>query len=213
MFDKMPPRNLFLITLAACLAVAGMWYTLRFKPRQDEIALLRTDVQTAQDKVTQYRTAQAQLPTLREEVAKLRVEQAEFLRALPNTANFGSVLNELRQTSGANGVNLTNVTVSTGAATGLPAGVRPIALTLNLNGKFRNVYRTIQSVETMGRFTNINSVALQLPQADSLDPDLESNLGLTVYTYDPNLAAVPADPNAAPAAPAAAPAAPAGGAQ
>lgn len=214
MFAKLAPRNLFLIALLLCLLVLALWYTFRFKTRQDQITQLSTDLQTAQTRATELRSAAAQVPALRETVAELKVKQQAFVAALPATANFGGVLDDLRQTTAANGVTMSSFAVSSGNATNLPAGVRPIGLSLSLSGTFKNLFRTIQAFETMGRFTTVNNVAMQLPQADSLDPKLESTLGLTVYTYDPSGAAATPGGGAA-AAPAAAPAPtpPAGGPQ
>lgn len=203
MFSKLGPRNLFFLVLALCLATVALWYTFRFKARQDQITQLRGDLDMAQSRAADYRTAAAGLPALRESVAALKVKQEEFLKALPQTANFGGVLNDLRQITAANGVTMSSFTVNAGNATNLPAGVRPLGLNLSVNGKFRDLFRTIQAFETMGRFSTLDTVALQLPQADSLDPKLEGTLGLTVYTFDPS-AGTPAVP---------APAAPAGGTQ
>ncbi|MFC4426150.1 type 4a pilus biogenesis protein PilO [Deinococcus navajonensis] len=205
MFSKLAPRNLFLVMLGLALAVIALWYTFRFQPRQQEIALLRTDLDTAQTRVTELRSAAAQLPELRQTVARLKVEQAEFLRALPSTANFGTVLDEVRRTTAASGAALSTFTVQSGNATNLPAGVRPIGLNLSVSGRFAELFRTLRALETMGRFTNVTSVALQLPEASSFNPDLEGTMGLTVYTFDPTQAAAGTaggTPGAPPAAPA-----------
>ncbi|MFD1731100.1 type 4a pilus biogenesis protein PilO [Deinococcus malanensis] len=150
-----------------------------------EISLLRTDLDTAQTRVTQLRSASAQLPELRKTVERLKVEQAEFVRALPNTANFGTVLDEVRRTTAATGAEMSTFSVQSGNAAGLPAGVRPIGLNLSVSGTFAELFQTLRALETMGRFTNVNTVALQLPQADSFNPSLEGTMGLTVYTFDP----------------------------
>lgn len=211
---KLTPRNLFFVVLAACLLVVALWYTLRFQARQQEISLLQGDLETAQARVTVMRSQAAQLPALREEVAKLKVQQDEFLAALPQTANYYRILDEIRLNAAAAGAEMSSFNVSNSTATGLPGGVRPINLNVNVSGTFAQLFQLLRSVETMSRFTNVNNVSLQLPQATSFDPVLEGTLALTVYTFDPTQASAaasgttPQAPNAAPAAPA-----PAGGTQ
>lgn len=211
---KLTPRNLFFVVLAACVLIVVLWYTVRFQARQQEISLLQSDLETAQTRVAVMRSNAAQLPALREEVAKLKVQQDEFLAALPQTANYYRILDEIRLNASAAGASMSSFNVSNASGTTLPGGVRPINLNVNVSGTFGQLFQLLRSVETMSRFTNVNNVALQLPQATSFDPVLEGTLALTVYTFDPAQASTPAAgttpqaPGAAPAAPA-----PAGGTQ
>lgn len=202
---KLSPRNLFFVVLAACVLVAGLWYSLRFQARQAQISDLSGQLDTLNSQVVQLRAAQAGLPALRQTVEKLKVDQADFLAALPQTANFGSVLDELRVTTAATGAQLTNFAVATGNVAGLPSGVRPIGLNVTVQGRFSQLFQTLRAIETTGRFTTVNSVVLNVPQASSLDPELDGTLGLTVYTYDPAQAGSSAGSSAAPQAPTAPP--------
>ncbi|GAA0518277.1 type 4a pilus biogenesis protein PilO [Deinococcus depolymerans] len=213
MLTKLSPRNLFLAALGLCLVILALWYTMRFQPRQAEISNLKGELETVNARVTLLRDNARKVPALREEVAKLKVQQDEFLAALPQTANFGGVLDELRLTSSAAGASMESFNVQSGNAVGLPAGVRPIGLNLSVSGRFAQLFQMLRSVETMSRFTTVNNLSLQLPEATSLDPELQGTLALTVYTFDPSQAATgtPGAPDAAPAAPAAP--APAGGTQ
>ncbi|UBV41816.1 type 4a pilus biogenesis protein PilO [Deinococcus taeanensis] len=209
MLTKLSPRNLFLVVLAACLITAALWYTMRFQTRQAEITALNSELETVRSRVTVMRSHAQALPALREEVTKLKVQQDEFLAALPPTANYYSILDEIRLNAAAAGAEMTSFSVGNATApTTLPAGVRPIALNVNVSGRFAQLFQLLRSVETMSRFSNVNNVSLQLPQAVSRDPVLEGTLALTVYTFDPNQASSAAA-GTTPQAPAAAPAAPA----
>ncbi|PTA67308.1 type 4a pilus biogenesis protein PilO [Deinococcus arcticus] len=214
MSTKLAPRNIFLLVLAACLIVGALWYTMRFQARQAEISQLQGELDTVNARVLTLRANAARLPALREEVAKLTEEQQVFLAALPQAANYNAVLDEVRLNASAAGATLSGFTVQSGNATSLPAGVRPINLSLSASGRFGELFTLLRSLETMNRFSTVTNVNLQLPAATSLDPRLESTMGLTVYTFDPTQAATsptgtPEAPNAAPAAPSA----PAGGTQ
>ncbi|MBZ9712750.1 type IV pilus inner membrane component PilO [Deinococcus multiflagellatus] len=210
---KLAPRNVFLLVLAVCLIVGALWYTMRFQARQAEISALQSDLDSVNARVLTLRANAARLPALREEVATLSRERQVFLAALPQTANYNAVLDEVRLNASAAGATLSGFTVQTGNTTNLPAGVRPLSLNLNVSGRFAQLFQLLRSLETMNRFSTVTAVNLQLPAATSLDPRLESTMGLTVYTFDPaQAAATPGTaeaPNAAPAAPSA----PAGGTQ
>jgi len=215
MSGKLAPRTLFLVVLAACALGLLGWYLLRFQARQQEITLLQAELDTTRLTATAHRAAQRNLPELRAEVARLEVERDAFLRALPATAQFGTVLDEVRRNVSAAGAELTTFTVQSGAGADLPGGVRPISLNLGISGQFAEVFRALRSLEIMNRFTNVGGVGLQLPRATSFNPTLEGTLNLTVYTFDPQAAQGPAEGGGStpPEAPAAPPAAPAGGAQ
>ncbi|WP_034385254.1 type 4a pilus biogenesis protein PilO [Deinococcus sp. YIM 77859] len=209
MSSKVAPRPLFLLVVAACLLLLLLWYFLRFQPRQQEISLLKGELETTRLNAERHRAAQRELPELRVAVARLQVERDQFLRALPATAQFGVVLDEVRRNISAAGAELTTFTVQNGTASGLPGGVRPINLNLGVSGQFAEVFRALRSLETMNRFTTVSGLNLQLPQASTFNPTLEGTLNLTVYTFDEQQASA----GTAPAAPAAPPAAPTGGAQ
>lgn len=209
---KLAPRSLFLLVLAGCALLLLAWFLMRFQARQQEITLLQGELETTRLTAESYRAAQRGLPELRATVARLEVERDQFLRALPATAQFGTVLDEVRRNVSAAGAELTTFTVQNGPGAGLPGGVRPITLNLGVSGQFAEVFRALRSLETMNRFTNVGGLGLQLPQATSFNPALEGTLNLTVYTFDQAQAAqgAGAAPDAPPAAPDAAPATPGG---
>lgn len=182
--SKLDARSIFLIALVSCMALIAAWYYLRFQPRQAQIVQLQGEVETAQTQADLYRTASQRLPALRTRVAALQIEQSQFLRALPDAAQFGTVLDEVRRNVTAAGAQLNSFNVQPGTGTDLPSGVRPIALTVGVSGQFAQVFQALRSIETMNRFTNVTTVGIQVPQATSFNPPLESTMGLTVYTFD-----------------------------
>lgn len=208
------PRTLFLLALAGSALLLMAWYFGRYQTRVQEITLLESELETTRLTADRYRAAQRALPELRETVARLRVERDQFLRALPPTAQFGTVLDEVRRNVLAAGAELSTFTVQSGPGEGLPGGVRPIGLNLGVQGQYAEVFRALRSLETMNRFTTVGGVGLQMPGATSFNPPLEGTLNLTVYTYDPSAAATGTGAAEAPEAPATPAEAPAqGGAQ
>lgn len=145
---------------------------------------------------------------MQQDVAQLSLQRDELLRALPATAKMGSLLSEIRTNVLASGAELTGVTQGGGQAAGLPAGVRPLGISLSLDGQFAPLYRVLKSLEAMNRFSTINSVGLTMGNPESFDPKLSGQVALTIYTFDPSAAGQAGNnaPNAAPAAPSAPPA-------
>lgn len=213
-------RDIFLLSLVGVLLVGLLWYFLLYSSRRAEIDTANAQLTTLQTQVEAARQASAQLPGLRENVARLAVQRDELLRALPATARFGAVLAEIRGNILASGADLTRIS-RVGDASGVtaPPGVQPINLSIAVDGTFNEVYAVLRSLEDMNRFSTINSLGLSLGTATSFDPTLSGTMGVTVYTFDPNAAAAGAPQGAtpagaAPAAPQGAPVAPpAGGSQ
>ncbi len=209
---KLSPRDTFLLVLLLCILALVGWYFLYFQARQDQIVSLQQDLDTRSQQLTSYRSARARLPGLRSEIAGLQTERDTFLRALPPSANIGGVVSDIRQNVASAGGDLSGLSIAPGTATGLPAGVRPISLNVTVSGRFQPTFQIIRTLETMSRFSNVNSLALTLPAPDSLDPKLNTTMAMTIYTFDAaGAGTAPATPGAPPPAPAAP--APAGGTQ
>ena len=189
MFAKLSARDTLLIVLLLCvLAVLGWWF-LYYQSKEQVITDTQTQLDDSITKLTTYRAAQGALPNLRTEVAGLQTQRDLFFRALPQTENIGSVVAAVQQSVAVAKGDLTNLSVSTGAVTGLPVGVQPITLNMAVNARFQPTFQLIRAVETMSRFSTISALSLNLPAADSLDPSLATTLTMTVYTFDPKLAA------------------------
>lgn len=171
-------------TFLVCALLAGAIWNFMVKPQDEKITEKETTLEQKKLQLQQYKDAAAQLPSLREEVAKLEVERQEFLDALPKAAQFGKVVQDLKTTIQTSNTQMRSVDFSAGSNQDLPAGVRPMAINLSLGGKFGEIFQALQRLETQGRFTNVNSLNLQMPTATEQDPVLESGLVLTVYTYD-----------------------------
>ncbi|WP_425145357.1 type 4a pilus biogenesis protein PilO [Deinococcus sp.] len=187
---KLSPRDTFLIVLLLCILAVIGWYFLYYQARNQEISNRQLDLDSANSKLVSYRAAQSGLPALRTEVAGLQVQRDTFFQALPPTASIGTVIAAIRQNVAVASGELNSVTLSPSVSAGLPAGVRPIGLNLAVSARFQPTFQMLRSLETMGRFSNVSSVALTLPAPDSTDPKLNTNLLLTVYTFDPTQAAV-----------------------
>ncbi len=207
---KLKPRDLFFIVLGLCLIGLLMWYFTRFQVRQVNIQDLQSNLELSDTQLGGLQDQQAKLPGLRAEVKVLEDKQAVFVRALPSTVRMGQVIREVQDSVGAAGGRLDGVTVQNSSEPNLPTGVQAVNLNVNLQGRFAPIFRTLRSVETMGRFSKITSLNMTLPAPNAVDPVLNGVINMTVYTFDPSQAQPAADPASATPAPAA-PTAPTGG--
>lgn len=203
--NKITPVQQFLIVALLCLLTLGLFYQFYYRPKQDTLTTLRSDLETKQSTAQQYRAQVATIPELTARANKLEIERAEFVRALPTTQQFGQVLEQLRTNASATKTQITSLNFANNTNANLPAGVKPFDIDLAVKGQYGQIFQLLRSLETQNRFTTVNTVDLQLPQADSFNPTLQSNVKLTVYTFDPTQAATPttattgSDPAAAPA--------------
>ncbi|AFZ69238.1 type 4a pilus biogenesis protein PilO [Deinococcus peraridilitoris] len=206
--SKLKGRDVFLIVVVLVVLASALWYTLFYSASKAEIDNKKLELESLATQVQASRAAVAQLPALQQDVAQLSLQRDELLRALPATAKMGSLLSEIRTNVLASGAELTGVTQGGGQAAGLPAGVRPLGISLSLDGQFAPLYRVLKSLEAMNRFSTINSVGLTMGNPESFDPKLSGQVALTIYTFDPSAAGQAGNnaPNAAPAAPSAPPA-------
>lgn len=209
---RLAPQYIFALVAALCAAALFLFFTLVIKPKQETLSTMQDDLSARQNTAAQYRQAAAAIPELKTQVAQLEVQRAEFVRALPTTTQFGQVLDQLRANASASKTEVTSLTFANGTTTDLPAGVRPVNISMGVKGEYGQLFQLMRSLETQNRFTTVNSLDLQLPEATSYNPKLQGNMALTVYTFDPTQQAAVTPGTAASGAPAA-PAAPASGGQ
>lgn len=207
-------RTIFMIVAGLCLIALLYWFLVLFKGRQQRLQDLNTQLDTASTQLSDLQGKQSRLPAMRQEVEDLTQKQATFAAALPANKEMGEVVRSLRDNVKSSGGAITSVSSSASASnSGLPAGVKPIDITLMMTGDFPAVYRSLQAIETMRRFTKIRSAELNLTSDGSEQGTpknvLNSTINMTTYTFDPTQvqpAAATDAPGSAPAPAAPAPA-------
>lgn len=211
---KLTPQYIFALVLLACFVLGYLVYSQLIQPRQLEITTLNGEIEQRQLQLSADQGKAAQVLNLTKEVQGLEVERERFLQALPPTANFGQVISNIKQTVSAAGGDLKSLGFSAGTAdANLPAGVKPIGITMTIDGQFPQLFEVLRNLELQGRFTTVDTVGLQSQANDSVQGNqgtrLSGNMGLTVYTFDAAQAAAGGTTPAAAGTPAPAPAAPA----
>lgn len=186
--SNLAPQYMFAIVLALTFAIAFAIYTFLIQPGKERLTELQNEQTQKEAKVMEYRQADAAIPQLETQVEKLKVEREEFINALPKTAEFSNVAQQIRGTVVAAGTDLKSLGFSAddGRNEDTVPGVRPMNMNLSVSGQFNEVFNVLRQLETQNRFTTVQSIEMQMPEANSYDPDLDSSFSLKVYTFDPN---------------------------
>lgn len=199
--NKISSPVLFGLIGAAVLLSIYLFYTMAIQPKQEEITLLQTDLQTKQSTLEQYQANAAALPGLRTSVAQLEQERGAFLKALPLTANFSQLISKIRSTVSNNAAELKSINIQNGSLDNLPAGVRPMNVSMIIEGEYAKQFQILRALETQVRFTNVSQMTVNAAGGgDTIvnNPKLSNALQITVYTFDPVLAAPPSTAEATP---------------
>ncbi len=210
---KLKQRDIALIAIGITVLLIIIWYFSFYSPVRADIDTRNTELTDLKTQVTSAQAIAAQVPQLEKAVADLRLQQDEFSRSLPKTQEIGNLVRDLQGNLAASGAEILTLTQSPGTVQNLP-GVQAIGIQMGLKSTFDALYRSLQALEGLQRYSNLNTLTVNLQgDPESLDPKLSSTLAMTVYTFDPTAAttapaqagapgATPAAPNAAPAAPA-----------
>lgn len=180
-------RNLLLLSVLATAVLALLWWFFVFSATREAMAQRSAELTEVRAQREGAQAARTQIPELEAQVAGLRLEQERLLSALPQQAQLGRLFGALRQEVRFAGARLNRFTVG-GDAPGVPtgelaAGVQAIGVQMEVGGTFEQVYAVMQAVETMRRFANLGNVALR-SEGDVQNPDVQSTLNFTVYTFD-----------------------------
>jgi type IV pilus assembly protein PilO len=204
MLSKLSGQNIALIIIAVSVLLAVVWYFTLYSNTLAESDGVRTEIVALNEKKQVGERARTNVISLCQVVTDLERQKAEFLRALPSNEQFSSLLNTLRVQASAGGGRLNSVSRALGAAGGaVPAGVKSITLSMNLEATFDGIRTLLASFEQQQRFLKVETVSLS-PGATSSDPTaqlsnplLTSSMSMTAYIYDnPNrgAAATPINP-------------------
>lgn len=191
-------RERALLVLAACALGGLLWYFYLYTPTQARSQQLRVENQQLETEIFGGRSARADLPALRAEVARARAERDAFLAQLPEQNEVAELLDQLRAAARDARVRFTGLQ-NVGPAAEVVPGVRLLNFSLATKGSYSRTITFLRALEALPRFTRVGRVGLTAGTEARADPNLDATYDFTVYVYtgvDPN--AVPVDPNAVP---------------
>jgi Tfp pilus assembly protein PilO len=192
MLSRLSSRNIALIIVGVCALLGVLWWTLLFTPTQANIASLQTEIgdelAPAPDSLLGRKQvgerARANVTQLCGTVASLKTEQAVFLQKLPDRTKLADLIDDLKNKILASGAEINSISPSAGTAANLPEGVRTLNLALALDGTWSSITNVLQSVESLQRFSKIETLSLSTSTANSFNPKLGTQIAMTTYVYD-----------------------------
>jgi type IV pilus assembly protein PilO len=192
MLSRLSSRNIALIIVGVCALLGVLWWTMMFTPSQTNIASLQTEIgdelapapESLRGRKQVGERARANVTQLCGTVASLKTEQAVFLQKLPASTKLADLLDDLKNKILASRAEINSISPSVGTVAGLPEGVRALNVALALDGTWSSITRVLQSVESLQRFSKIETVSLSTSTTNSFDPKLGTQIAMTTYVYD-----------------------------
>ncbi len=183
-FSKLRQRDIAIIAIVLSLAAGALWYFYMYRPTQDRITQLESDIALLDIEIRRGEDARRNLPDLRLAVAQLEEDRRVFLSELPRESDISGLIDQLRASAASSDVLVERL--SQGSASEQVQDVRPIGFSVQTTGTYGDTMSFLGSLEGLQRFTKIGSVALSLSDDESIDPELSASYDFTVYVYTGN---------------------------
>lgn len=178
---KLRQRDVAIIFIVVTVIAAVLWYFYMYRPTQDRIQTLESDIARLDTEIQRGEQARANLPDLRNAVAQLEQDRRDFLSQLPKESDISGLIDQLR--TSASDSDITVNSFSQGNAQESIQDVRPIGFTVATQGTFTKTMDFLGKLEALQRFTKINQVGLNVQDNTSSNPDLGATFGFTVYVF------------------------------
>lgn len=174
-------RDVAILAIVLTVAITLLWYFYMYRPTQQRIQALQTDIQNLQTQIERGQRAKANLPDLRAAVAQLEQDRKDFLAQLPKESDISGLIDQLRTSAADSGVTVNKF--AQGNAQSSVQDVRPIGFTIDTTGDFVHTMDFLGKLEALKRFTKIHKVGLNVQGNSSSNPDLNASFAFTVYVY------------------------------
>jgi len=180
-FSKLRQRDIAIIAIVLSLVAGAIWYFYVYRPTQDRITQLESDIARLDVEIRRGEDARRNLPDLRLAVAQLEEDRRVFLSELPRESDISGLIDQLR--TSAEDADVLVQRLSQGAASEQIQDVRPIGFSVQTQGTYTDTMSFLGSLEGLQRFTKIGNVSLSLENNESVDPTLNASYDFTVYVY------------------------------
>jgi Tfp pilus assembly protein PilO len=179
---KLKQRDITIIVLVLTLLLGVLWYFYMFRPTQDRIVQLGTDIQGLEGQIQTGETAKANLPQLEEQLIKDLADKADFLATLPKESEVADLITTLRTSASNSQVELTSLSQG-GAGSEVIQDVRSISFNLATSGNYGQTMAFLDTLENLKRFTKVRQVGFGLEGDGVDDPNLNTTYDFNVYVY------------------------------
>jgi len=176
-------RDWAIIAIILTVAAGAAWWYFMYQPTQDRIAALEVEIDELEVEVARGEAARRNLPDLREAVARLEVDRRRFLSQIPNERELAALFASLRQTAVDTGVTF-DAYNSPSVDDGNIDDVTELTFDLTTQGTYPETVAFLRALETLQRFTQIESIDLSLnDDTNPGDPTLSASYEFRVFVY------------------------------
>ncbi len=176
-------RDWAIIAIILTVAAGAAWWYFMYQPTQDRIAALEVEIDELEAEVARGEAARRNLPDLREAVARLEVDRRRFLSQIPNERELASLFASLRQTAVDTGVTF-DAYNSPSVDDGNIDDVTELTFDLTTQGTYPETVAFLRALETLQRFTQIESIDLNLDDdTNPGDPTISASYEFRVFVY------------------------------
>ncbi len=195
MLANLSSRIIAFIVIGISVLIALVWYLTAYQSAQTTIADLSTQIDALEAKKQVGENAQRNVVRLCGVVAGLEREKVSFLAQLPSSEQFSVLLAGVRNNIASNQGQLNSIArqLATAGTSPIPAGIRAVNLTLNLEGTYSSLFGILVALEKQQRFLSVQNLNFsQATQAFTTEvdpktitnPKLTSSLNIAAYVYD-----------------------------
>jgi type IV pilus assembly protein PilO len=181
-FSKLKQRDITIIVLVVTVLLGVLWYFYMFRPTQDRIAQLGTEIQGLDGQIQIGETAKANLPLLEASLQEQLAIKADFLATLPTQSQVSQLIEDMRTSASDSGVVLTGLSQG-GAGDEAIQDIRSVSFNLTTAGNFGNTMAFLDTLENLKRFTKVRQVGFSLEGEGVNDPNLNTTYDFNVYVY------------------------------
>ncbi len=180
-FRNMRQRDMALVAIVLSLVAGLLWYFYMYRPTQDRITDLETQIVRLDLEIRRGEDARNNLPDLRLAVAQLEDDRRVFLSELPTESDIAGLIDQLRVSAAGAGVLVNSF--SQGTAQENVQDVRPIGFSIETEGNYADTMAFLGQLESLQRFTKIERVSLNLVDNTSTDPGINADYDFVIYVY------------------------------
>ena len=188
------------IALVASVALVGIWYAFLFSPQSHSLKNAHAAAAAADTKAAGLRS---QIAALQQEKAQLPANSAKLdtlKAALPDTPALDKLIDDINSAATDTGVDWQMIsptkpsTYTAGSpqavATGLPGGMQSVAVTMQVNGAYKQVTDFVNRLTSMSRLLDVTNVNLQ--GVGTAAPKTTAQLTTQIFYVPTAAAATPA---------------------
>lgn len=175
-------RNTMLLAVLGAVLVVVLWYLFLFKPANDELAEVNTEIQTAQDQQQQLETQLERLRDIRQDVTSIEAELAAYNTVITPDPGLPSLLRQLQTAANDSALELLAVAPGEPAVLEEVPDLQSISLAVEVSGGYYQLVDFLRRIEDpviVGRGVLIDGLQVTLDEYPTLSVSITARIFTT----------------------------------